>query len=156
MLSPKDIYQAQLDELGQAYWDMDFSKVLDMIHFPSFVETDDLTLHLPDRESYLASLISQRDNLTMRGATAYHRICRDAVVAHDDPHRIEGIHEVYALQGATLVMDPYLTQMSLVYKNGAWLCTGLRSATTNKNLKIVKHPEPTTGSPAPEAALKET
>jgi len=118
MMCPKDIYQAHLDKAGQAILDYDFSTVLDMIHYPSFIETDDVTLRIPDRESYLPSIKSLRDNFAKRGVTAYYRICREAVFAHDDPNRIEGIHEVYALSGATPVLDPYLTQMSLILRDG--------------------------------------
>ena len=156
MLSAKDIYQAHLDELGQAFWDMDFSTVLDMIHFPSFIETDDVTLHIPDPASYLPSLKSLRDNLSTRGVTAYHRICREAIFAHEDPNRIEGIHEVYALSGATPVLEPYLTQMSLIHRDGKWIGAGLRTATSNKQWQIIKHPKPDQGSPAPAADHKET
>jgi len=118
MMCPKDIYQAHLDKAGQAILDYDFSTVLDMVHYPSFIETDDVTLRIPDRESYLPSIKSLRDNFAKRGVTAYYRICREAVFAHDDPDRIEGIHEVYALSGATPVLDPYLTQMSLILRDG--------------------------------------
>ena len=58
MMCPKDIYQAHLDTAGQAFWKVDFSKVLDMIHFPSFIETDDANLHMLTPESYLPSLKS--------------------------------------------------------------------------------------------------
>ena len=156
MMCPKDIYQAHLDTAGQAFWKVDFSKVLDMIHFPSFVEADDANLHMLTPESYLPSLKSLRDNLTKRGVTAFYRICREAIFAHDDPNRIEGIHEVYALSGATPVLDPYLTQMSLIHRDGKWLGAGLRSATSNTHWQLVKHPEPIKASPVPETALKET
>lgn len=156
MMCPKDIYQAHLDKAGQAILDYDFSTVLDMVHYPSFIETDDVTLRIPDRESYLPSIKSLRDNFAKRGVTAYYRICREAVFAHDDPNRIEGIHEVYALSGATPVLDPYLTQMSLILRDGKWLGAGLRSATSNKHWQLVKHPEPIKASPVPETALKET
>ena len=156
MMCPKDIYQAHLDKAGQAILDYDFSTVLDMVHYPSFIETDDVTLRIPDRESYLPSIKSLRDNLTKRGVTAYYRICREAVFAHDDPNRIEGIHEVYALSGATPVLDPYLTQMSLILRDGAWLGAGLRSATSNTHWQMIKHPKPIKASPVPETALKET
>ena len=156
MMCPKDIYQAHLDTAGQAFWKVDFSKVLDMIHFPSFIETDDANLHMLTPESYLPSLKSLRDNLTKRGVTAYYRICREAVFAHDDPNRIEGIQEVYALSGATPVIEPCLTQMTLIHRDGAWLGAGLRSATSNTHWQMIKHPEPIKASPVPETALKET
>ena len=156
MMCPKDIYQAHLDTAGQAFWKVDFSKVLDMIHFPSFIETDDANLHMLTPESYLPSLKSLRDNLTKRGVTAFYRICREAIFAHDDPNRIEGFHEVYALSGATPVLDPYLTQMSLIHRDGKWLGAGLRLATSNTHWQLVKHPEPIKASPVPETALKET
>ena len=156
MMCPKYIYQAHLDKAGQAILDYDFSTVLDMVHYPSFIETDDVTLRIPDRESYLPSIKSLRDNLTKRGVTAYYRICREAVFAHDDPNRIEGIHEVYALSGATPVIEPCLTQMTLIHRGGKWLGAGLRSATSNTHWKMIKHPEPIKASPVPETALKET
>ena len=136
--------------------DYDFSTVLDMVHYPSFIETDDVTLRIPDRESYLPSIKSLRDNLTKRGVTAYYRICREAVFAHDDPNRIEGIHEVYALSGATPVIEPCLTQMTLIHRGGKWLGAGLRSATSNTHWQMIKHPKPIKASPVPETALKET
>ena len=154
-MCPKDIYQAHLDKAGQAILDYDFSTVLDMVHYPSFIETDDVTLRIPDRESYLPSIKSLRDNFAKRGVTAYYRICREAVFAHDDPNRIEGIHEVYALSGATPV-EPCLTQMTLIHRGGKWLGAGLRSATSNTHWQMIKHPEPIKASPVPETALKET
>jgi len=156
MTCPKDIYQAHINTVGQALWDRDFSTVLDHLHYPCFVETDDATLHIHTRESYLPSLKSLRDNLTRRGVTAYHRICREAVFTHDDPNRIEGIHEVYALSGATPVIEPCLTHMTLIYRDEKWLGAGLCSATSNKHWQLVKHPEPIKASPVPETALKET
>ena len=156
MTCPKDIYQAHINTVGQALWDRDFSTVLDHLHYPCIVETDDATLHIPTRESYLPSLKSLRDNLTRRGVTAYHRICREAVFTHDDPNRIEGIHEVYALSGATPVIEPCPTHMTLIYRDEKWLGAGLCSATSNKHWQLVKHPEPIKASPVPETALKET
>jgi len=156
MMCPKDIYQAHLDAVGQALWDMDFSTVLDHLHYPCFIETDDATLHIPTRESYLPSLKSLRANLTRHGVTAYYRICREAIFAHEDPNRIEGIHEVYALSGATPVIEPCLTQMTLIQRDEKWLGAGLRAATSNTHWQLIKHPEPKNGSPAATAELKET
>ncbi len=134
------IYQAHLDAVSEALWTRDFDRLLEHIHFPSFVETDDELLRIETPESYLPSVRSFRRKLDQHGATAYHRICLEAVFATDDPTRIEGMHKTYALMGATQVMEPYLNQMTLVNMDGNWLGAGIRAATDNARWHIITHP----------------
>lgn len=155
MLTAQDIYQTHLDAVSTALWSWNFEHLLDHIRFPSFMETDDELLRMDKREDYLPSLHSFRKKLQNHGATAYHRICREAMFASDDPNRIEGIHETYALAGATPVMEPYLNHMTLVHQNGRWLGAGIRAAASNKDWMIIKHPEPASGSTASPADRQE-
>jgi hypothetical protein len=155
MMSAQDIYQAHLDAVSEALWEHDFERVLDHISFPSFLETDDALLRINNREAYLPSLKTFRKTLQRLGATAYHRLCREAAFAPEDPNRIEGIHETYALAGTRPVLPPYLNQMTLVHKAGRWLGAGLRSATQNAQSMIITHPEPDAGLTAAAAAKQE-
>ena len=155
MLSAKDIYQAHLDCVSKALWERSYEAILDLIRFPSFVETDTEVLKIDSRECYLPSLISLRETLDRFGVTAYHRLCREAVFTSDDPNRIEGIHETFPLTGTTPVIEPYLNHMTLVQQDGLWQSAGLRSATQNTNWLMIKHPEPSNGPTAQEAETQE-
>lgn len=135
-----NIYQAHLDAVSHALWARDFDGLLEHIHFPSFVETDDEMLRIATPESYLPSVRRFRRKLDQHCATAYHRVCLEAVFASDDPDRIEGMHKTYALNGATPVMDPYLSQMTLMRKDGKWLGAGIRAATDNTRWQIINTP----------------
>ena len=135
------IYQAHLDAVSEALWARDYDRLLEHIHFPSFVETDDEVLRIDTPESYLPSVKSFRRKLDQHNATAYHRICLEAVFATDDPTRIEGMHKTYALSGATPVMTPYLSQMTLVHMDGKWLGAGIRAATDNARWHIIHNPK---------------
>lgn len=138
--SATDIYQAHLDAVSEALWAREFDTLLEHIHFPSFIETDDEMLRIDTPDAYLPSLGSFRRKLETLGATAYHRLCREAVFANDDPNRIEGVHETFALNGATPVMQPYLNHMTLIRIDGRWRGAGIRSATSNTIWQIIKHP----------------
>lgn len=148
MQSAREIYQAHLDAVSVAFWEKDYNTMLSHILFPSFMETDDELIQMETPDDYRPSLHSFRRKLDRHGATAYHRLCRDAVFAADDPKRIEGVHETFALNGATPVMPPYLNQMTLVERDGRWLGAGIRAAVRNIDWHIIKNPTHTKRSEA--------
>lgn len=155
MSSAQDIYQTHLDDVSAALWARDYDKLLSYIAFPSFIETDDDILRMETPQDYMPSLKSFRSKLDMHGTTAYYRICREAVIAHDDPNRIEGIHETFVLNGTTPVMEPYLNHMTLICTDGVWLGAGIRAATKNTRWKIINPPAHRNSSPDSPAEKQE-
>ncbi|MEZ5713786.1 MAG: hypothetical protein R3D85_00585 [Paracoccaceae bacterium] len=142
-----DIYQAHLDTVSQALFRGDFDAVTALMHYPSAMETDDDWVCIDSAPALLPSLRSFRETLSRLGVTEYHRICRGADFAQDDPDRIEGLHETYALRHAVPAMPPYLNRMTLIRRDGIWLGAGIRAAARNTDWTIIQHD--TTGTIRP-------
>ena len=156
MQTAHDIYQARLDAVSRAFWERDFDSVLAGWAFPSFIETDDTVLRLKTPEDYLPTITNFRNSIESYGATAYFRVCREALFSPDDPNRIEGVHEAYVLNGAVPVVDPYLSHSTLIRQDGKWLCVAMRGAVKNKPLTFITNPKPKLGGASATAPHKET
>ncbi|KIT18144.1 hypothetical protein [Jannaschia aquimarina] len=116
----REIFQEHLDRVSQAVWDRDYDAVAAAISYPHRIGMPEGPGYIaPDAEAMKGHAKAFRESLSSMGATAYHRICRDAAFMAND--RIEGRHVTYILSGGTYLVDPYPASMTLILKNGVWL-----------------------------------
>ncbi|MEM9795681.1 MAG: hypothetical protein AAF919_04285 [Pseudomonadota bacterium] len=124
----QEIYQGHLDLVSQAVWDRDYDRVAAVMRYPHVIHLAESD-HLIDTEAELKLDVETfRDSLMGLGATAYHRVCRDASFDPSDDDRITGRHLTYVMRGGSYLVEPYNCAMILTRVDGVWLGSGIRLA----------------------------
>ncbi|SDY91399.1 hypothetical protein SAMN05444004_10478 [Jannaschia faecimaris] len=135
MTSACDIYQAHLDKVSRLLWDGDAESVANMLYYPHVI-------HLPEADRVISNPAEQskdaeafRESLSALGATAFHRLCREARFDPDTPDRIIGVHTTYVMHGGSYLTDPYDCAMSLLKQtDGRWLADAIRVSVRNSGM----------------------
>jgi hypothetical protein len=139
-----EIYQHNLDEVARAIWDRDFEAALKHFAFPKHMATPDSDVTIRDAEAMIETLAQLRDSMARLGATAFLRICRDAVFDPSDETRIIGHHVSYVLRGGTNVLPPYTTRMLMTRHPEGWKSVDIVSEVSNRHMTFI----------SPEIALR--
>ena len=138
MPEARDIYQEHLETVSRAIWTRDYARIAEMMHYPHQISTPRRSAIVETPEQLMLDAQAFRENLAGLAATAYHRVCRAA--AFDGPDRIVGRHITYVLRGGTYVTDPYMSDMRLVRRDGAWLGAGIVISEHNLSMSYF-HPD---------------
>lgn len=141
-MTPREIYQAFLDDVSSRLWDGDAVGVARRLKYPH-------TIHLPEADRVMTSAEEQMrdtqvfiDSLMTLKATAFHRLCRDARFDPGRGDRIVGIHTTYIIRGGSYLNDPYDCAMSLVLDGSqGWLADTIRVSIRNSRMAYY-HPNP--------------
>lgn len=134
-MTPREIYQAYLDEVSGNLWDGDGAGVARKLKYPH-------TIHLPEAERIISDPEAQtrdaaafRESLAALRATAFHRLCRDARFDPDRPDRIVGSHTTYIIRGGSYMTEPYDCAMSLIWDEAqGWLADVIRVSVQNNGM----------------------
>jgi len=137
MQTAAEIYQEHLDMVSQAAWRGDMDAVSAAMAYPHVMYTDDSILRVRNAEDLKASASSFIDSLRRQGATAYHRVCRDADFTSSERTRIEGSHLVHVLNGGTYVTPPFPSSMTLLRVDGTWLGYGIKVSVRNSQITVL-------------------
>ena len=85
--------------MSSALWSRDFDRMAEMMAFPH-------TIYLPETKRVIQSPEQQsvdagafRKSMQCLGATAFHRVCREAWFDPETRDRMEGLHTTYVLRG---------------------------------------------------------
>jgi hypothetical protein len=132
-----DIYQRNLDEVAQAIWEKNFEAALAHFAFPKHMATPDADVTIHEPEAMLQALAELRESLSRIGATAFLRICKEAVFDPRDEDRIIGSHVSYVLRGGTNVVPPYTSRMVLVRQPDGWKSVDIVSEASNRYLTVI-------------------
>lgn len=140
-MTVREIYQAHLDHVSSCLWNGDGEGVAKSLKYPHVI-------HLPDADRIIKDPVEQksdadafRESLTNLGATAFHRLCRDARADPHRPERIIGLHTTYIMRGGHYLTEPYDCAMSLVQgANGTWLADAIRVSIRDSGMAYY-HPD---------------
>lgn len=141
-MTPREIYQTFLDDVSSRLWDGDAVGVARKLKYPHviFLPETDRVISDPDEQTRDAKVF--RDSLSTIGATAFHRLCRDARFDPANTDRIVGIHTTYIIGGGSYLNDPYDCAMSLVLDGSqGWLADTIRVSIRNSSMAYY-HPNP--------------
>jgi len=141
MTQAHDIYQDFLDKASVALWNRDYTTVAAMLSYPHLIrlpETDRIIQNAAEQQLDAQAF---RESLKGLGATAYHRLCRDAQFDPDGPGRITGAHTTYVMRGGSYLTDPYECRMSLMRQpDGRWLADAI-NVSVRKSGMAYYHPD---------------
>ena len=135
-LKATQIYQRHLDLVSAAVWAGDDHKAAQYICFPITMTTVDGVAVMHDAEELIAGSAAFRKSLLRIGATEYHRICKTASMS-DDGLEINGSHTTHVMSGGSYALPPYLTKMTLVWRDGLWLASQTTSQVANSDCTIL-------------------
>ena len=136
MQSAAQIYQLWLDEIARLLWDGDHAAVAERMTYPHVMATRDGSVHFDAPDQMAEASADFRKTLTRLGATAFHRICKEAeFVAGGD--RIEGTHTTYILRGGSFAVPPYSNRMTLQLQAGAWRGAGMTSDVNTRDVSVL-------------------
>ncbi|MEO0862173.1 MAG: hypothetical protein AAFY65_16300 [Pseudomonadota bacterium] len=130
-----DIYQTFLDETSALVWTGQIRALSARFVYPNTVRTMNVETRVESREEMERMVDAFRANMKQLGATAYHRICTDAVMAADG-QSIQGGHTSYLLRGAATVVEPYKADSSYVLRDGVWMGAGITCRVRNADVQI--------------------
>lgn len=132
-----DIYQRNCDAVARAVWDRDFELALAHNVLPNRLATPESDVTIPDAESLRRALSELRESLGRLGATAFLRICKDAVFDPADEHRIIGRHVSYVLRGGTNILPPYESRMVLKCTPEGWKAAEVFADVSNRYMTVI-------------------
>lgn len=136
-----EIYQNHLDRMSARMWNNDFVGMSEMMYFPHRINLPGHSRVIGSAEEQQLDARAFRESLGALGATAYHRVCREARFADDARRRIVGRHKTYVMRGGSYLTDPYDCEMSLVPgDDGAWLADWITVSVRNTGMAYY-HPD---------------
>lgn len=134
MHDARGIYQAFLDRTSRLLWERRLEALAARMAYPHPIRTSDRDATVEDAAMLIAFARSFRENLAEMGATAYHRVCREARWL--EPGAIEGHHTAYVLRGATPLLTPFHSVQRIERRDGRWLGAGIVTDTRNADIHI--------------------
>ncbi|CTQ50428.1 hypothetical protein [Jannaschia donghaensis] len=134
-MTARTTYQTHLDLVSGHLWNGEADGVAAMLFYPHVI-------HLPEADRIISNPEEQskdaeafRESLSALGATAFHRLCREARFDPNDENRIIGIHRTYVMRGGSYLTDPYDCAMSIVQQaDGRWLADAIRVSVRNSGM----------------------
>ncbi|WP_371153535.1 hypothetical protein [Jannaschia sp. 2305UL9-9] len=134
MADAKPIYQAFLDETSELMWNQDYATYATRMQYPYRMRTAAKDTFNEVPEDSVACSRAFRENLTAMGAQAFHRICIQA--EFETSNRIHGVHTTYILRGATELLPPFRTHLTLHFVDGIWLGGDVVAEIRNADISI--------------------
>ena len=120
-------YQAHLDLVSEHLWNRRFEELAEVMSYPHELNVNDELITVDSPGTLLDWATKFRDTLEAMGATSYLRVAIAAAFSNDDETQIDGFHRVYALNGATHLIEPYASEARIVLRDGVWLGAGVRA-----------------------------
>lgn len=141
MTEVHDIYQDFLDASSVALWNRDYVAVAAMLRYPHLIRLPETDRIIQNSAEQKLDAQAFRESLKGLGATAYHRLCREAHFDPDNTGRITGTHTTYVMRGGSYLTDPYDCQMSLLLEpSGRWLANDI-TVSVRKSGMAYYHPD---------------
>lgn len=131
MTMARDIYQAHLDRVSRALWDLDFDVLMQALAVPNQMYTADTGLVYETEADLKEAILAYRAFLARAGAQDYHRIVRWARFHPQYDGRIDGEHDTYVLRGGQYALEPFVSSQVLILQNDAWRGIECRSQVRN-------------------------
>lgn len=129
MAGARRIYQGLADRISGLIWDGEFETLAEHMVFPHTVHHPDGSYTTADAGEMIAAARTFRKSLETLGATAYHRVCKQAAFDTADEDRITGLHTNYVVRGGHYVTEPYPSGLILVRRDGQWKTAAVRVKT---------------------------
>ncbi|MCT4554356.1 MAG: hypothetical protein N4A53_06690 [Pelagimonas sp.] len=133
----KAIYQAHLDTVSQALWDLDMPTLLRLLLLPATIGTRNGHIQLTTEGQMREMILSTRKSLEALGATAYLRHAEHAAFSNAERTELRGRHISYALSGGSFAMTPFSSWQTLVLQDGAWCSTGIEADLEERHLRLL-------------------
>ena len=135
MKKPRIIYQAFLDEVSSLLWNGSYDGVAGKLSYPHTIHMPETDCTIPGPEQQKRDTQAFRESLNALGATAFHRMCRQARFDPETDDRIVGVHTTYVMRGGSYLTDPYDCAMSLIRgEDGLWLSDAIRVTIRNSGM----------------------
>lgn len=137
------IYQDWIDRCDAAFWAEDHTRLGAMMAYPHRFKTLDDDRQFDRADDLIASAMGFRAHLRRCAVTQFHRVCTQARLLADGM-AIEGGHLTHIRTEHGDLIAPYATRMTLVLRNGNWLCGRLDAATAQGDIPLLNPPGPAT------------
>ncbi|WP_179379531.1 hypothetical protein [Jannaschia marina] len=135
MTSARETYQTHLDTVSRHLWNGEAEGVASMLRYPHVIHLPEADRIITDPEEQKKDAEAFRESLSALGATAFHRLCREARFDPNTEDRIIGIHTTYVMRGGSYLTDPYDCAMSLLRQaDGRWLADAIRVSVRNSGM----------------------
>ena len=135
--SAKAIYQAHLDVVTQALWDLDMPTLLRLLPRPATIGTKEGQVRLTTETQKRDMIFSTRKSLDALGAAAYLRLAEQAEFTTPARTEINGRHISYALSGGSFVIAPFSSRQTIVLQNGEWCSIGIDSDLEQNRMQLL-------------------
>ncbi|WP_439138424.1 nuclear transport factor 2 family protein [Roseicyclus sp.] len=135
------IYQDWIDRCDAAFWAEDHARLGAMMAYPHRINMLDDDRHFDGPSDLIASAMGFRAHLRQSGVKQFYRVCTQARLLADGM-AIEGAHLTHIRTGQAYLLAPYVTRMTLVLRNGNWLCGRLDATTTQRDIPLLNPPGP--------------
>lgn len=145
----RTIYQTWLDQVDKLLWERDFDGVAAAMRYPHTMATADTEIEVATPEDLFSLAMAFRERLDQMSAHAYCRICVEARSIKGAVPRLLGQHVTYILRGGQFVVEPFVNDMVLIEKDGAWFGGGILAGVENATCTMLS-PEMLRGSAAAE------
>lgn len=129
------IYQDWLDRCDAAFWVEDHAKLGAMMAYPHRFRAMDGACHFDTAADLIAAARDFRAHLRRTGVGQFYRVCTGATFVADGT-AIEGGHMTHIRTELGYLHAPYPAKMTLVLRNGRWLCGQLEAEARNADLVL--------------------
>jgi hypothetical protein len=134
MMSAQDILQDFLDRMGAAVKDNDWDLFRLGVCLPFQMVTEETTLVVESEESLREGLEAFHQMMELHHVTDYIRLVNHADLLA--PQLLTGTYVTHMLRGATRIVPPFSSQMSLILKDDRWQCVSVANAMANARWPI--------------------
>lgn len=135
------IYQDWLDRCDAAFWAEDHARLGAMMAYPHRFTTGDDARQFDHADELIASATGFRAHLRQSGVAQFYRVCSQARLLADGM-AIEGAHLTHIRTEDGYLIAPYVSRMTLVLRNGNWLCGRLNTAIAQRDIPLLNPPGP--------------
>lgn len=135
--SAQEEYQTFLDTSAALMMRGDYKELATYFHYPNRIETLDGMMDFHKAEDTIVAIKEFEAYIRRSGGSDFLRVCREARFTDEDRTTMTGQHETYILKGATYVVQPYLNEMTLIWKDGRWQGKTFRALAVNATVPIL-------------------
>lgn len=129
------IYQDWIDRCDASFWAGDLARLGEMMAYPHRFVTKDEHRQFDTAKDLIDAARDFRAYLRENGVCQFYRVCTGATLLADGA-AIEGRHMTHIRTELGELHSPYATKLTLVLRNGRWLCGQLDTTASNTDLPL--------------------